>query len=585
MYDSINSISAGRPGWTTYKLSYNGPKPNSTPPLWMQESYELNIRDVLSVFEEQLALRELDSQFEYMLYEEYDLNSSQIYSNLMSGNWAYCEADTISEDKNMHGSMLIPVVASSDKMTVSVVTGHQEYHPVYVSLGNITNTTWCGHGNGVDPIAFLPIPKSILGPYIANYPEQIWLTGVVSKWCPKNHQQSHKKTDILIKTFSPCVLWDDFGVCHNIVPFTYSFPCADIHKLLAPDLLHQLIKGVFKDHLVEWVLEYLHVTHGEKVSLEIIEDIDHQISAVPPFSGLCRFLDGHDYKQWTGNNSKVLMKIKHTNHIIKVFLTAITGYLPSMMVCSIAAFMDAYMYHKLPSVFIQAGVHNTLSLPCQHTLMHFYHAIHLFRSPNGLCSSITKSKHIETAKDTWKRTSQYYTIYQMLRILAWLSILTLQPCSTHQPAQVPSCFHTIPLQALPPEEPIAPPTIEECPAFDGTIKLGMKGMEIGCVLAFFSFKYRHKNFCCMLINWFVHADECDPDTGMWVVKQDFNHCGKPTIEDIHLDYTAWAAHLLPIYGQSRIPEEFEYHTALDTYNSFFINHYVDYHAHKFIDRD
>jgi hypothetical protein len=58
-------------------------------------------------------------------------------------------------------------------------------------------------------------------------------------------------------------------------PFTHSFPHANIHELLAPDLLHQLIKGVFKDHLVEWVLGYLHRTHGTKCALEIIEDIDH----------------------------------------------------------------------------------------------------------------------------------------------------------------------------------------------------------------------------------------------------------------------------------------------------------------------
>jgi hypothetical protein len=59
-------------------------------------------------------------------------------------------------------------------------------------------------------------------------------------------------------------------------PFTHGFPRADIHELLSPDLLHQVIKGTFKDHLVEWVIEYLHATHGEARALEIIADIDHR---------------------------------------------------------------------------------------------------------------------------------------------------------------------------------------------------------------------------------------------------------------------------------------------------------------------
>ena len=58
----------------------------------MEETYELNVRDVLSVFEDQLASKEFDSQFDYAPYEEYDENGNQVYSNLMSGNWAFREA-------------------------------------------------------------------------------------------------------------------------------------------------------------------------------------------------------------------------------------------------------------------------------------------------------------------------------------------------------------------------------------------------------------------------------------------------------------------------------------------------------------
>ena len=43
---------------------------------------------------------------------------------------------------------------------------------------------------------------------------------------------------------------------------------------------------------------------------------------------------------------------------------------------------------------------------------------------------------------------------------------------------------------------------------------GMEGMEIGRVQLFFSFQYQRKDYSCALINWFVHGDECDPDTGM-----------------------------------------------------------------------
>ena len=59
-------------------------------------------------------------------------------------------------------------------------------------------------------------------------------------------------------------------------PFTNDFPRADIHELIAPDLLHQVIKGTFKDHLVTWVEEYLVLTHGQAKANELMDQIDRR---------------------------------------------------------------------------------------------------------------------------------------------------------------------------------------------------------------------------------------------------------------------------------------------------------------------
>ena len=56
------------------------------------------------------------------------------------------------------------------------------------------------------------------------------------------------------------------------------------------------------------------------------------------------------------------------------------------------------------------------SLPRQHSLVHYNNNIKNFGSPNGLCSSITESKHIVAVKRPWRRSSHYKALPQILKV-------------------------------------------------------------------------------------------------------------------------------------------------------------------------
>lgn len=81
------------------------------------------------------------------------------------------ETKIYDNDPSIEGSMLVPIILGADKTTVSVATGNVEYHPLYLSIGNLRNSARRGHRNGVIPIGFLAIPKGMykVGPLAAIF--------------------------------------------------------------------------------------------------------------------------------------------------------------------------------------------------------------------------------------------------------------------------------------------------------------------------------------------------------------------------------------------------------------------------------
>ncbi|TBU25238.1 hypothetical protein BD311DRAFT_780434 [Dichomitus squalens] len=781
MYQTIDNINFGEIEWKTIKVRYTGPMDADAH--WMHEEYEFHYRAIDQVLVNTAGNAEFEGSWDYIPFEEFPSENNRRFSNLMSARFAWKQADKIAEDPATHGAMLVPLILGADKTTVSVATGHQEFHPVYASAGNLSNSMRRAYGEGVIPIAFLPIPKTVrqhsdsaafrtfkkqlyhdalahvlaplrpwittprvmrcpdghyrraifeLGPFIADYPEQVYVSGVVSKWCPKCRARPtdlenegpprfREHTECLMETFDTLTLWDVFGLDRNIVPFTYRFPCADIHELLSPDLLHQLIKGTFKDHLVEWVTQYIHLTaENEAEAKRIMDDIDRRIASAPSFPGLRRFPDGRNFSQWTGNDSKALMT---------VYLPAITGYVPAQVSECIATFLNfCYLarrpshdtstlhdmevelakFHNLRTIFEEVGVRpDGLSLPRQHALIHYVKSIRLFGSPNGLCSSITESKHIVAVKRPWRSSSGFHPIQQILSFNARLSkmaaartefgrrgllqddvltnaLLSFEAFEGHETqadldarfrdeadaaaapgfesdtnisfaaratyskrlgdlqdeANLPNLrdhirrfLHDDINSELDPGDAVP---LEQCPYIANNLRIGVHyhayatfyapseiagpgGMHrevIRCnpswhgryarydtvlinldpdgsfldgslivarVLLFFSFMFDDTKYECVFVEWFLlQDDEPDPLTGMWIVEPELLHSGERAVGVVSLDCIVRACHLMPVFGTTRMPITFHFSDTLDAFRSYYVNRYIDYHAHETI---
>ncbi|KAI5997456.1 hypothetical protein EDD15DRAFT_2386971 [Pisolithus albus] len=491
MYKTIDSTPLGDVKWENFHTSYTGERPTENVPPWMTDTYDIWFRDPKEVVRNILSEPDFSDDMDYRPFREYEsATDGRQWEDFMSGDWAWKQADIISRDPTTHGSTFVPIILGSDKTTVSVATGQNDYYPLYLSIGNIRNKVRRAHRHGVVLIAFLAIPhmdkehastdafrhfrrqlfhaslayilhnlkpamsKPVvmrfgdghyrhvvfgLGPYIADYEEQVLLACIVRGWCVKclamrqdldsdALYRSCEHAEALIEEFDLKNLQDEYGIVGNLIPFTSGFPRADIYELIAPNILHQIIKGTFKDHLVEWVESYLKSVHGTTKANAILDDIDWRIAAIAPFTGLRRFPEGRHFKQWTGNDSKALMK---------VYLPAIEGHVPTGIVRTFRALLEfTYLvhrnviteetliaiqdtinrFHEHREIFRQSGTVQTFSLPRQHAMKHYPDLIRLFGAPNGLCTSITESKHIDAVKDPYRQTNRNKPLCQMLVI-------------------------------------------------------------------------------------------------------------------------------------------------------------------------
>jgi hypothetical protein len=110
---------------------------------------------------------------------------------------------------------------------------------------------------------------------------------------------------------------------------------------------------------------------------------------------------------------------------------------------------------------------------------------------------------------------------------------------------------------------------------------GFQGLLVGRVRLFLSIIHNKATYPCALVSWFSTVGDCPcPDTRMWMVEPDFDSTGHLAMSIVHLDTILRSAHLMGVAGDKFIPPHLKFHNSLDAFQAFYVNKYIDHHAHE-----
>ncbi|KAG9089203.1 hypothetical protein FS749_001534 [Ceratobasidium sp. UAMH 11750] len=213
-------------------------------------------------------------------------------------------------------------------------------------------------------------------------------------------------------------------------PYWARHPYASGPSMFQPDLLHQLWKGVYLNHLVPWWTKLL----GK-------EELDRRFIGLPRYSGDRYFPSGiSQLTQWTGNEARATAR---------VFLPLIAGDIPRKAVRAARCVID-FMYrarlpqldeddlgrlesdleefHEFKNIFRARGVHTSIygfnGIAKLHTVRHYPHQTREMGSPDGYSTEGPERLHIDCVKVPYRASNGVNPEPQMLidlqRREAWI---------------------------------------------------------------------------------------------------------------------------------------------------------------------
>jgi hypothetical protein len=280
----------------------------------------------------------------------------------------------------------------------------------------------------------------ILAAYVADYPEQCLVACCMENRCPfctvKPNSRGDHTPVINPRSVSETLFFLDrkncgekdttfrsWGLRDIPYPFWRNLPYSNIFTAFTPDLLHQLHKGVFKDHLVKWCTEIL--------SDDIMDDL---FRSAPSHHGLRHFKNGISHvSQWTGTEHKEMERIflaliasrPQTDRCLIQAVRAVVDFiyyasLQQQTSKSLLALRQSLAeFHRLKDVFLELGGRHGghFNIPKLHSLQHYEALIRLFGTTDGYNTESPERLHIDYAKNAFRASNRKDYIAQMTR---WL---------------------------------------------------------------------------------------------------------------------------------------------------------------------
>ncbi|KAJ7053461.1 hypothetical protein C8F01DRAFT_1375062 [Mycena amicta] len=282
----------------------------------------------------------------------------------------------------------------------------------------------------------------LLAAYIADYPEQCLVVCCQENSCPRcscppkerglpteHPKRTQEETLRVLQEESDGLKPKEFRELNlrPVNPFWADLPHCDIHGCITPDLLHQLHKGVFADHISKWAAHSMDGKEEERNA-----ELDARFKTMPRHPTLRHFANGTSViKQWTGSEYRGLAKtfLGAVHDAVDDRVTSVTRHLLDFMGYahfqvhtddSLAAMQASWeQFHDDLPVFENVGPERTdFNIPKLHNIRHYIDSIRLLGSADGYNTENTERLHIDLAKNGYRASNRRDFVQQMTR---WLT--------------------------------------------------------------------------------------------------------------------------------------------------------------------